>query len=226
MWPRIPSQARDIASIVHPQTNLVRHLEEGPVVISRGQGIYVWDDCGKQFLDGAAGLWCASLGYASERLARVAYEQMRKLGYCASVSRHHQRAWRGSGGKAVADRAGADEQGAVPVLRFRGERHGDQAGLVLPRRDRQAEQAKDHRPQDGLSRQHVGRDQRVGQGGHACRFRPAVPGLPPHRISALLPPAPCRRERRAVRDAHGRCAGSDDHRGRSRDGAAASSPNR
>ena len=26
-------------------------------------------------------MWCASLGYASERLARVAYEQMRKLGY-------------------------------------------------------------------------------------------------------------------------------------------------
>ena len=74
-------QARDIASIVHPQTDLARHLEEGPVVISRGQGIYVWDDAGTQFLDAAAGLWCASLGYASERLARVAYEQMRKLGY-------------------------------------------------------------------------------------------------------------------------------------------------
>src|ERR1700761_7394465 len=74
-------QARDIASIVHPQTDLARHLEEGPVVISRGQGIYVYDDSGTEFLDGAAGLWCASLGYASERLARVAYEQMRKLGY-------------------------------------------------------------------------------------------------------------------------------------------------
>jgi 4-aminobutyrate--pyruvate transaminase len=36
-------QARDIASLVHPQTNLAQHLEEGPVVISRGQGIYVWD---------------------------------------------------------------------------------------------------------------------------------------------------------------------------------------
>ena len=74
-------QARDIASLVHPQTNLATHLEEGPVVISRGQGIYVWDDSGQLFLDGAAGLWCASLGFASERLARVAYEQMRTLGY-------------------------------------------------------------------------------------------------------------------------------------------------
>jgi len=74
-------QARDIASIVHPQTNLVKHLEQGPIVMERGQGCYVYDDHGRCFLDAAAGLWCASLGYASERLARVAYEQMRKLGY-------------------------------------------------------------------------------------------------------------------------------------------------
>jgi 4-aminobutyrate---pyruvate transaminase len=73
-------QSRDIASIVHPQTNLVAHLEQGPMVIERGQGCYVYDDQGTRFLDAAAGLWCASLGYASERLARVAYEQMRKLG--------------------------------------------------------------------------------------------------------------------------------------------------
>jgi len=74
-------QARDIASLVHPQTNLAQHLEQGPTVIDRGQGIYVWDDSGQQFLDAAAGLWCASLGYANERLAKVAYDQMRKLGY-------------------------------------------------------------------------------------------------------------------------------------------------
>jgi 4-aminobutyrate---pyruvate transaminase len=73
--------ARDIASIVHPQTNLVRHIEQGPVVIGHGEGCYVYDDNGTRFLDTAAGLWCASLGYASERLAKVAYEQMRKLGY-------------------------------------------------------------------------------------------------------------------------------------------------
>ena len=73
--------ARDIASVVHPQTNLALHLEQGPTVIERGEGIYVYDDSGTRFLDAAAGLWCASLGYANERLARVAYEQMRRLGY-------------------------------------------------------------------------------------------------------------------------------------------------
>jgi len=74
-------QARDVATIIHPQTDLVLHQTRGPTVITRGEGVYVYDDEGRGFLDAAAGLWCASLGYASERLARVAYEQMRKLGY-------------------------------------------------------------------------------------------------------------------------------------------------
>lgn len=74
-------QARDIESLVHPQTNLALHRDIGPVVMDRGEGIAVYDDAGNRFIDAAAGLWCASLGYASERLAKVAYEQMRRMGY-------------------------------------------------------------------------------------------------------------------------------------------------
>ena len=74
-------QARDIASLVHPQTNLALHETIGPVVMERGEGIAIYDDAGNRFIDAAAGLWCASLGYASERLAKVAYEQMRRMGY-------------------------------------------------------------------------------------------------------------------------------------------------
>jgi 4-aminobutyrate---pyruvate transaminase len=75
------THARDIAHFVHSQTNLVAHEQEGPTIITRGKGIYVYDDQGQEFLEGAAGLWCASLGFASERLAKVAYEQMRTLGF-------------------------------------------------------------------------------------------------------------------------------------------------
>src|SRR5262249_1547297 len=56
--------------------------ETGPTIIAKGDGIWIEDSDGKRALDAAAGLWCASLGFAaSERLARVAYEQMRKLAY-------------------------------------------------------------------------------------------------------------------------------------------------
>ena len=74
-------EARDIASLVHMQTNLRRHQQEGPLVIARGEGCRVFDDSGRDYIESVAGLWCASLGFNSERLARVAHEQMRRLGY-------------------------------------------------------------------------------------------------------------------------------------------------
>ncbi len=74
--------ARDIAYYVHPQTNLRRHAEVGPVVVSKGDGVYVEDEAGNRYLETVAGLWCAALGFsANERVARVAYERMRSLGY-------------------------------------------------------------------------------------------------------------------------------------------------
>ncbi len=75
------AHARDIATIVHPQTDLVAHRELGPVIVTRGEGIYVWDENGRQYIEGVAGLWCAALGFRVERLAKVAYEQMMQLGY-------------------------------------------------------------------------------------------------------------------------------------------------
>ena len=73
--------ARDVQSIVHPQTNLKKHQEIGPMLVTHGEGVRIFDDNGKDFIESVAGLWCASLGFGVERLATVAYEQMRKLGY-------------------------------------------------------------------------------------------------------------------------------------------------
>jgi 4-aminobutyrate---pyruvate transaminase len=74
-------EARDIASLVHMQTNLRKHQTDGPLVITRGEGVRVFDNTGRDYIESVAGLWCASLGFGSERLAIVAYEQMRELGY-------------------------------------------------------------------------------------------------------------------------------------------------
>jgi len=73
--------ARDIASLVHMQTNLRKHQEEGPLIITRSSGCRVFDDTGRDYIEAVAGLWCAALGFSSERLAKVAYAQMRELGY-------------------------------------------------------------------------------------------------------------------------------------------------
>lgn len=80
--------ARDIENLVHPQTNLVRHRDVGPTFVTRGNGVWVTDDDGKTQLDAVSGLWCASLGLASERLADVAAAQIRELAY-AHLYRHN-----------------------------------------------------------------------------------------------------------------------------------------
>jgi 4-aminobutyrate--pyruvate transaminase len=73
--------ALDSASIMHPQSNLRKHLETGPQIFTHGKGIFVYDDDGREYLEAAAGLWCASLGFGVERLAKVAYDQLCKVGY-------------------------------------------------------------------------------------------------------------------------------------------------
>lgn len=74
-------QARDIAYYLHPYTNLGVHEKEGPLVITHGEGIYVFDENGKKYIEGLAGLWCASLGFNEDRLVEAAARQMRKLPY-------------------------------------------------------------------------------------------------------------------------------------------------
>lgn len=71
--------ARDIAHVMHPYTNLVRHETAGPLVIESGKGIYVYDDQGREYIEGMAGLWCAGLGFSEPALVDAAIEQMRKL---------------------------------------------------------------------------------------------------------------------------------------------------
>ena len=83
--------ARDIANVLHPYTDLEKHQEVGPVVISRGKGVRVWDDAGKDYIESVAGLWCASLGFDNERLAQAALAQMRKLPfYHAFTAKSHE----------------------------------------------------------------------------------------------------------------------------------------
>ena len=74
-------QARDIAYNLHPFTNLVEHKAQGPQIIARGKGIYVYDDAGTEYLDSGAGLWSVSLGYGQKRLVDAAARQMERLPY-------------------------------------------------------------------------------------------------------------------------------------------------
>src|ERR1700754_368411 len=72
---------RHIEPLVHPYTNLATFRDSGPLIIERGQGVYVYDTAGRGYIDGMAGLWCTALGWGNEELADAAAAQMRKLSF-------------------------------------------------------------------------------------------------------------------------------------------------
>ena len=78
--------ARDAKSLIHAYTNLSTHEKEGPLIIESGKGIHVFDTEGKEYIEGLAGLWCASFGFGEEELINAAIEQMRKLPFYHSFA--------------------------------------------------------------------------------------------------------------------------------------------
>jgi 4-aminobutyrate--pyruvate transaminase len=74
-------QARDIENVAHPYTNLAVHREKGPLIMERGKGVFVYDDEGKEYIEGMAGLWCTALGFGEQELIDAAVQQFRELPY-------------------------------------------------------------------------------------------------------------------------------------------------
>ena len=70
---------RDVETVLHPYVNLASFRDNGPLIIERGQGVFVYDSDGKGYIEGMAGLWCTALGYGNEELVEAATAQMRKL---------------------------------------------------------------------------------------------------------------------------------------------------
>lgn len=67
-----------MSTIIYPTTNF---KQTETLTIERGEGPYVYDDQGKQYIEGMAGLWCTSLGYGNKELIDATTEQMAKLSY-------------------------------------------------------------------------------------------------------------------------------------------------
>ena len=70
---------RDIENVLHPYTNIASHNDTGPLIITKGEGIYVYDENGKKYIEGLAGLWCTSLGFDNKQLVEAANKAMNEL---------------------------------------------------------------------------------------------------------------------------------------------------
>lgn len=72
-------QALDSAHFLHPFTDHGDLATRGARVITKADGIYIWDSEGHQILDAMSGLWCVNAGYGRRELADAAHQQMMML---------------------------------------------------------------------------------------------------------------------------------------------------
>ncbi|MCV3738569.1 aspartate aminotransferase family protein [Rhizobium sp. TRM96647] len=73
--------ALDAAHHIHPFSDMKKLNAAGTRIIERGEGCYIFDNHGKKYLDGFAGLWCVNIGYGRKEIAEAVARQMNELPY-------------------------------------------------------------------------------------------------------------------------------------------------
>ncbi|HLO02670.1 MAG TPA: aspartate aminotransferase family protein [Symbiobacteriaceae bacterium] len=78
---RTPDQwrAKDAAHVIHPNTMLGLHEQNGGLMIQSAHGSTLIDIEGKEYLDGIGALWLTNVGYGRPELADAAAAQMKEL---------------------------------------------------------------------------------------------------------------------------------------------------
>lgn len=74
-------QEADRRHHLHPYTDHKALGEKGVRIITRAEGVYLWDSEGNRLMDAMAGLWCVNIGYGRPELAKVAARQLEELPY-------------------------------------------------------------------------------------------------------------------------------------------------
>lgn len=94
MKPTVRAAKLNVMSSVHPTDHLARQdggalwhpfadmgavAAGGAFVIDRAEGVHVWDEDGRRYIDASAALWYANLGHGREEIAAAVAAQLRKL---------------------------------------------------------------------------------------------------------------------------------------------------
>jgi adenosylmethionine---8-amino-7-oxononanoate aminotransferase len=73
----------------HPFTQQQGWSEEEPLMIERGEGVYLYDVDGNRYIDGTSALWCNVHGHRHPDLDRAAREQLDKIAHSTMLGLSH-----------------------------------------------------------------------------------------------------------------------------------------
>ncbi|MGH3084071.1 MAG: aspartate aminotransferase family protein [Gaiellaceae bacterium] len=69
---------RTDTSLWHPFSDMAT-VRDHEIVISRGEGVWLWDEDGNRYLDGSASLWYCNVGHGRAEIADAVAAQMKEL---------------------------------------------------------------------------------------------------------------------------------------------------
>jgi adenosylmethionine-8-amino-7-oxononanoate aminotransferase len=70
---------KDIKYIWHPFTQMKDYENDAPIIVDRGEGIYIWDLKGNRYIDGISSWWVNTLGHSNKRLNNAIKAQLDKI---------------------------------------------------------------------------------------------------------------------------------------------------
>jgi adenosylmethionine-8-amino-7-oxononanoate aminotransferase len=82
--------ARDLASVWHPFTQHALWPSDEPLVIDRGEGVYLYDSDGRRYLDGVSSLWVTVHGHAEPAINAAIAAQLQRLDHSTFLGLTHE----------------------------------------------------------------------------------------------------------------------------------------
>ncbi|MCA0184647.1 MAG: aminotransferase [Proteobacteria bacterium] len=82
--PILPNEAlweMDRAHALHPWANFGPFEKDGALVITRGEGAWLWDASGRRYLDAVGGMWCTNIGLGRKEMADAIADQAERLAF-------------------------------------------------------------------------------------------------------------------------------------------------
>ncbi|HEU0285708.1 MAG TPA: aminotransferase class III-fold pyridoxal phosphate-dependent enzyme [Nocardioidaceae bacterium] len=68
-----------MGALWHPFSDMGAVERDGEFVLTRGDGVHVWDEAGRKYLDATAGLWFTNVGHGRREIADTAAAQLRSI---------------------------------------------------------------------------------------------------------------------------------------------------
>lgn len=81
---------RDVELIWHPCSQMKDYEEFPPIIIDRAEGVYLYDNEGKRYIDAVSSWWCNLLGHCNEKINQAVKKQIDSLEHVIFANFSHR----------------------------------------------------------------------------------------------------------------------------------------